>query len=622
MNEKLISRLVLGALVGLAATGAYAGQIQSSSVSIAREVITADTQAVNTPSVSYRFAGDVDARLQTQTFQVQFTLGNGAEWATAGADNAIVVTDGVSGLPSEISNAANSGNLPVYSIVAKNLSTDKKTLWVTIRVAQASNALIRQPIVTIGGQAYITVDNAGGHPGASTPAAAPTKPTVVKLKQVVGTVGECDTAVKTLPVSFKHYVALSNPSDIADDVTATPDEHTRGGATNSTTLITFPTNILIAVNKSIGDNKIDVATSGVSFATSNPGGTFVATDVNGNGSAYRSSTLANLGNVRATQNAQGYDSNLADNYLLSDAGVTSVAAAGVATSSTVAGEVEVKQVDVKVSASQGFVEGGSLFLSAVADCSAALASTTVAISSTNAAGPITLTIPTATIANAFDATGASPVHVCYQVPSGASAKLIPASSFYVDAATWVKAPAGTVDTNEQDNFCKGPLYPLSGSIKIDVRNYAAKGRTDGWMSVIRLINNSETRIASVYGQYIHADGKYGKWGKLADLAPRAVLNMTPDQVDAKLTSAPAHATVANNATAAVPATGDAPRLRITTETGDTLRVQNYLYNPASENFIEASSSQGVDFSGSNSRAPASEGQYQDQDAQKGLNGGN
>src|SRR5574343_7576 len=74
MKEKLISRLVMGALVGLAATGAYAGQIQSSSTSIAREVITTDAQAVTSPRVSYRFAGDVDARSQDQTFQVQFTL--------------------------------------------------------------------------------------------------------------------------------------------------------------------------------------------------------------------------------------------------------------------------------------------------------------------------------------------------------------------------------------------------------------------------------------------------------------------------------------------------------------------------------------------------------------------
>jgi hypothetical protein len=185
-----------------------------------------------------------------------------------------------------------------------------------------------------------------------------------------------------------------------------------------------------------------------------------------------------------------------------------------------------------------------------------------------------------------------------------------------------KAAAGA-GLNEQNNFCKGNLFALSGSVKIDVRNYASAGRSDKWVSVLRVVNPSETRTVDVFGQYIFPDGTYGRWGKLGTLAPRAAVNWDAQTVDAALTNAPAHVSnSALNNTGALPAAGTAPRLRITSPNADTLRVQNYLYNPDSKNFIEASSTQGVDFAGNTDRAPVGEGQYQDQDAHKGLNGGN
>ncbi|QDQ27250.1 hypothetical protein FNU76_13250 [Chitinimonas arctica] len=594
MNQKLISRLVMGALVGLAATGSYAGQIQSSSVSIAREVITTDTQAVTSPTVAYRFSGDVDARLQNQTFQIQFALPAGATWNTAGVAASIVVADGQTG--TSVAQGLTHGLYTVDTLAIDAGSPN--VLYATITVHSDGSGLaaglIKQPIISIS-SSTVPANN----------------PTIKGLFTVVKAIEECDVQVKTLPISFKHYVALSAPASLASDTTATPDEHNRSGSTNATTLITFPTNILVKVTKSSGNAKLNVASGNTLFAGTT-------------GTSFISTTLANLGNVSLVQNASGYDSNLLDPYILADAsapaGLKGIATAihGTGSAVTVAGDVEVERVTVKVSASQGLSVGGSLFLATDALCAAPVAGSAVAITAGNAAGPITLTVPTAGVNAAFGVTGAGPVHVCYGVSGTA---LIPGSNFAVDAATVVKAAAGT-DLNEQNNFCKGPLYALSGSIKIDVRNYANSTRTDGWMSIVRLINTSETRTATVFGQYIHADGMYGKWGKVATLAPRAVLNMTPAEVDTLLTNAPAHATAALNATTAVGTAGSAPRLRLTTEDGDTLRVQNYLYNPDSKNFIEASSSQGVDFTGSTDRAPANEGQYQEQDAQKGLNGGN
>ena len=603
MKQKLISHLVVGALAAIAASSSFAGQIQSSSVSIAREVITTNTQTVTSPSVSYRFFGDVDARLQSQTFQVQFILDKGATWATpgtalptdvAGLLSNIKITDGVGGQVVPQAPGVASATHTNYTVDTLALGTTvyaNDTLYATITVNQsASLGLIKQPIISISGHTTLPVNN----------------PTINNLKQIVQDITECDTAVKTLPVAFKHFVALSAPGSLATESNATKDEHNRPSSQNETTLVTFPTNLKVNVATSTGTAKIDVSTGSTRFSAGMAGTSFVST------------TLTNLGNVYLTQNASGYDTNLAAKYLLTgNRALSGLTQAATATLNN--GNVEVKQVDVAVAATQGFQDGGSLFLSTAANCGAPIAGVgTVAITAANAAGPITLTVPTASVSAAFGNDGLSPVHVCYQA---AGANVIPNSSFSVTAATLVKSDAGA-GFNEQNNYCKGALYPLSGSIKIDVRNYSANGRTDGWQSVIRLINPSETRTVDVYGQFIHADGKYGKWGKLATLAPRAVLNMGPAAVSAALTNAPAHATTANNATADLGTSGDAPRLRITSSNSDTLRVQNYLYNPASQNFIEASSSQGVDFTGTTDRAPLNEGQYTEQDAQKGLNGGN
>lgn len=582
MKEKLISRLVMGALVGLAATGAHAGQIQSSSVSIAREVVDNNDQLVTSPRVAYRFSGDVDARSQNQTFQVQFALQQGALWDNAGVAAHVVMTDGVTG--TALVQGTGAGE---YSIDKLDLSADKKILYATITLHQGAAALAKQPLISVASSS------------------AANNPEVKNLFDVVQKIEECDVSVKTLRVNVKHFVALSDPGALATEATATPDEHLRAGSTNETTLITFPTNIAVVVTKADGNAKLDVAQGNTRFAGTT-------------GSSYISNVLANLGTVSLKQNASAYDADLTNAHVLTG----NPAGGGIdekATATLNNGNVEAKEITVKVSASQGFVKGGSLFLSSAANCGAAIAGTTVAVTDTNKAGPITLKIDSAVNQLAMGNSGTGPVHVCYGVAGVTDP--IPGSSFYVDAATLVKADAGG-DFNEQNNFCKGGLYSLTGSIKIDVRNYAANAREDGWLSIVRLINNSEVRTVDVFGQYIHADGQYGKWGKLATLKPRAVLNMLPADVAGKLTTAPAHPTSDLNATADVPKTGDAPRLRITSENGDTLRVQNYLYNPATGNFIEASSSQGVDFTGTTDRAPTAEGQYTEQDAQKGINGGN
>lgn len=625
MKQTLLSRLILAGLAGAAMSAAQAGQIQASSVAIAREVITTDTQTVLSPTISYRFTGDVDARGQAQTFQVQFTLAAG-EFAAlpASPERAIKVTNGITNAVIDQGPAV--AGTATYTVGTVALSADKKTLFATITVAQdAAAGLVQQPIITMNS----TTNTIAGVAAVNVTA---NRASITKLFAVTGDIvadfngsGVC-SANKTLAVSVAHYTALTAPAALATVLNATADEHTRGGATNTATLVVFPTNITIGV-----------AASGNS-AYLTPGGNTTFSD-NGanplsNTRSYVSASLVNLGSVKLTQNALGYDSNLTNQYVI--AGVAGGAFAtgldAVATAANNVGDVETKQIDVKVSASNGFVPGGSLFISAPAAgfavgaaCGAPLASSVTAITALNAGLPsITVSVTAAADVNAAfgAATATNPAFVCYQTPGGVT---IPSSSFTA-VATLVKAAAGA-NLNEQNNVCNGPQYSLGGGLKIDVRNYASGAETSGYQSVLRFINNSDTSAADVWAQFVHQDGKLGNWAKIADLPVRGVVNMTAKQIDAKLAAGSAAtaaiggaAPVAQAATAT--SSDTAPRLRITSTTGRSLRVQNYLFNAATGQILEGSGQQGVDFEGVASRAPASEGQYQDQDANSGLNLGN
>lgn len=601
MKEKLISRLIIGALAGVAAMGAQAGQIQSSSVSIAREVIVENTQPVTAPATSYRFAGDINAISQTQTFQVQLTLQGGAKWNDAALPtaNAFQIRDGIANtLWTQNATVGNETyQIPTGGI---GLSTDKTTLFVTFVVDQSNTkTLLKQPLITFNA------------------ATGTTRGTIVNLKTVVESIGECNVDVKKLVVKFSHFNGLSSPTALATTANASEDESARTDATNSGTLITFPTNILVKVGASLGDAKVDVANGATVFkGTVN---TPTATS-----SSFVTTKLVNLGYVGFTQNALGYDTDLVNPYLLTAAGANNIID-GV----TNVGVVNAKKLVVDVTADQGFTLGSEVYLSGTASCAAALAGTgKVTVTSANV-GKISLEDTLAGIIAAADATGSlvydadgritkGGVFVCYDV-TNATAQI--ANSTFSAAAKLVKSSALAADNGEQDNYCKGNLYGLGGSVKIDVRNYF-NSKDSTWASQIRLINPDESRTVDVYGQLIQKDGKYGPYGKLATLAPREAKNMLATEIDAKLITAATHATANGDATVQA-SEGHGARLRITSPNAQTLRVQNYLYNKNDPSkFLEASGSQAVDFAGSADRAPTGEGQFQSQDAWVGLNGNN
>lgn len=618
MKKTLVSRLVVGALAALAAGGVMAGQIQSSSTPIAREVITADDQNIVSPQIAYRFFGDVSAVAQEQIFQVQFTLSAG-KWVAVPGDHAFAITDGTDGQVQDQTSAAPTTKA-AYQIIGKGLANDNTTLWVTFSITKSPTATIRQPIISVN-----TTDNTiAGAP--LTPVAADRNDidhlySVVGdiVKDYEGTAGAMDNNFgakcvdnKEIKVDVKHFVALSSPGQMAvAGSNGTEDEHTRAGSTNSGTLFTFPTNVKVNVRAATGGVRLSPGGS-TNFQLRTPG------------EAYVSPTLANMGNITLAQNAQGHDADLATKYLLNDpsapAGVK-----GLVTAAVNNGPLEVKHLVAKVYASDGFVPGGKVFLSSQVNCSDNGGET--AITAANAAGPISVALNTASVNPFFGAAGTAPVYVCYEVPGTAA---IPSSNFWVRAQLDKADPGPNV--YEQDNVCNGPLFGLGGGLKIDVRNYApaAGVAASGWMSVIRLINNSDSAAADVWGQIIHQDGRVGKWGKIAQLPVRGVANLTSEQLEAKLTNAPAAPGADATNDDSVAGLRDvevsaAPRLRITSTTAKSLRVQNYVVNNATGEMFEASNSQGVDFEGRDDRASLatpddiSGQQFISQDANSGLN---
>ena len=79
----------IASVLAVAAGSANAGQIDSSSATLATEVIYSNAQVVRAPSKSYSFAGDIDARTNEQRLQLQWKLsGTALQWALgqAGGD--------------------------------------------------------------------------------------------------------------------------------------------------------------------------------------------------------------------------------------------------------------------------------------------------------------------------------------------------------------------------------------------------------------------------------------------------------------------------------------------------------------------------------------------------------
>ena len=579
----------IASVLAVAAGTANAGNFQTNSTSVAREVIVGDAQAIVSPQVSYSFTGPVRNPAQATYFQIQLKLSDG-EWVPA---------PGV-GFPNNAT-LATGGNVALVDLTGNTIATawgvlldanDPKTLYATFQIPAGvgvNNARV----------VWNAASNGALGGAAVTPAAANLLK-IRKLKTLVGTIAECDQDIKQLTGSVKQFPNITDPTYLATDADVSPaSEHVAPGNQNSGPILSFPVNLKLS------------STAAVTPAQNyNAGATKFDTTV---GTVTGTGLTANIGTVTYTKPANGYDTNLANVY-------GSVAATTPAAAISAAGIPELK--DYSVTLTGNFASTAKFWLSAAACADAGYATGTAPVN-----GVVTVKDATAT-----NLAVGSALNLCYGVDGASS---IPSTG--IDAKLVLnKAPDGAGDVavrfEEQPNSCKGSFAVGSG-IQIDVRNYASYATfgADGAATSLRIINNSETATADLFAQMIYADGRYGAWGSIGSLAPRQTLNISNKELEAKLVNAPAAANPfgGNAQSVYTRADGNAviantqgkfgDRVRIVSTTGTTIRVQSYMVVGSS--VIDTSNAQGVDFESLKAgRVPTGQNDAQpiSQDAIRGL----
>ncbi|NMM77917.1 hypothetical protein B2J88_36295 [Rhodococcus sp. SRB_17] len=609
----------IASVLAVAAGSANAGQIDSSSATLATEVIYSNAQVVRAPSKSYSFAGDVDARTNEQRLQMQYTLAKGTWAVGAGqlftAVNTAVDVSAAALLKVVYLDGANANQvaLPAGSIVSAFLTADAKTVVFNVTVPVGATNLMKTPIFTINSLGVLGTSNVG----------------VSNLFDVAGATA-CVAPDAALNISFKHFSNHTGGVNVLTE--ASPDsEHLRAGSTNEARLLNFTQNLKFDFTPSAKPgqtdaNFVNMRLAGTNWVGQNQVGVTPAAAIVPPAAAVAPASQYYMGFVKLTQRGTGLDTDYAhvygdsvtpfkpaDPFIAADFSPVTTAAANV-------GAVEYTKFAVTLTLPAAW-PAGTVILPvdkagvALADVTATLnpARTQVTIAATSADGATALANGAYVFAK-FD---------------GLSA--IPQTSSVVAEAAITKAPAGAAFFAEQNNVCAGSFTGIGGGIKIDVRNYAAYATfgASGPATTVRIINNSETNAADVYGQMIYADGTYGAWGKLADLKPREVVNMANKDVEAKLTNAAAATNPfgagavgyeAKGGTAVVGGSkaGISDRLRIVSNTGSTLRVQSYMV--VGSTVIDTSNAQGVDFENTRDAVPAgmNDAQPISQDAINGL----
>ncbi len=614
----------IASVLAVAAGSANAGQIDSSSATLATEVIYSNAQVVRAPSKSYSFAGDIDARTNEQRLQLQYTLAKGT-WATGATGQVFTAVNtpvnGAALLQAAYLDAANANKvaLPGASTVSAFLTADAKTLVFNITIpagAGAADFLLKTPIFTINASGVLGTNNVG----------------VSNLFTVAGATA-CVAPDAALDINFKHFTNHTGGTNVLS--LASPDsEHLRSGSTNDARLLNFTQNLKFDFTPSSKAGQTDAATLnktllGSNWTGQNQVGIVPAVAIVPPGLVVGATSQYYMGFVKLSQRGTGLDTNYATVYGKTAAPTAPASFVATdftkpATAAANVGAIEFAKYSVTLNLPAAWPTGTAIVVTngaaaaALSGVTATLnaARTQVVIDATNAAGALAL---------------ANGAYVFAQF-NGSSA--IPQTSSVVAEAAIVKAPAApTTQFAEQNNVCAGTFTGIGGGIKIDVRNYAAYAtfRATGPATTMRIINNSETTTADVYGQIIYADGTYGAWGKLGELKPREVVSMSNKEVEAKLinaaaasnpfgTAAVGYATTGGAAVVAGPksGTGTGDRLRIVSNTGSTLRVQSYIVQGAM--VLDTSNAQGVDFENSGDRVPvnAIDAQPVSQDAINGL----
>ncbi|MDM0033341.1 hypothetical protein QTI33_14495 [Variovorax sp. J22P271] len=603
------------AAAGLALTGGYAsaGNFQTNSTVIAQEVVISDAQQIVSPQVSYSFANPVRNPTNDTYFQIQLKLDQGIWQVPSHSGFPSATIDDTPVSPGNVGNVAlvNAAGLVIANAWAVKI--DDKTIKATFLVPKGPGENNARVVFNANGvQALSLVQPANP---ATDVAYDGNRIKISGLKTVVGDLVDCTSDIKKIVGTITQYPDITDPAFTATTANSSSSSEDKApNAVNSGPVASFPVNLKVS-----GEASSPIAVQNYS----QQGKTFQYQSAVGTPQVTASGKTVQLGTVRFDQQAQGYDSDLLNIY-----GNSTPTGTFVTTATTNTGGVELTNFQTLITGE--FAADAKLWL-----VPAGAANAPTACADTGYAGGVSPVAGSATVGYTNPAGINKGINyaVCYGVGGAA---VIPTSAFNARLVL-NKAPDGLSSTaavrfQEQNNACRAQ-FNVGGGIRIDVRNYAsyAKFGNSGTSSTLRIINNSETATADLYAQMIYADGKYGAWGKLPDLAPRAAVNYSNRELESFMTNAaaasnPFGANATNYSSSggakvdSHTAAGVGDRVRIVSTTGSTLRVQSYISSGSV--MIDTSGAQGVDFEGLaaplNGRAPTTDAQPNSQDAINGL----
>ncbi|TDP71419.1 hypothetical protein [Roseateles toxinivorans] len=538
MKQKLLSALLMSAFAGVATT-ASAGVIQASYKNYAAEVFGSNAVVLTAPTISYALATPLSGTaLNPNQFNISWTLSDG-EWAAAPAVGFI-----------QLVRPDNSLSLNPDSVT---LSTDKKTLTAAFTVA-ANYTTSSQIVLGSGGAVQITkIGDKLGAPAANSCGNDEASVSVtVKLANAAGSEFESNFALA--PLKNTESIARSAMALSLTALSSAKFPRTTGGS----------------LAADIESARVDVLNPSLGTKFTNDGDITAA-----------STTTINLGALVIADKSTLFDLGGSAAYSVTDANW------GVAANVTT-GRVEASNLTFKVTGKFGADGTVDVKANTVVNGHYVVGATVNPTVTFNAdRTEATITIANAGVQAATLSGGKRILHIEYTVPG---TKIVPVAQFKIASGTLNKDSNALEVAN---SVCPGDIYTLvANGVQLDVRNYIpaiVEAPSGGWKNVIRIINTDENQTSvDVIGQAILRDGTLGASGIIAAaMKPREVRYLSAASIDAVLNAA---ATATAKTFGADDIAANA-RLRISAASA-SIRVQNYHFNPATGNYLEASSAQG------------------------------
>lgn len=641
--KKLQVAVAIAAL--FAATGSMAASISQSGVTVAREVIANNTQVLRAPTVTFNYVGALSTNANSsQDFSITLQLsspdvGGAPRWNGAALPNhesiEVKFNNGAAAqVPVLASGTTPAATVAIESlgIVAEGNDTLRYRFRLVNNTASAANLNNVQVSFNVTTAAFGAATVSGIDLAAQPAPGGIVYGTVLNLATVAGTVDAdgapegtgakadvCSDGDRKVAVTARNFTG-SGDGVIGESGTA--------GVTNNGYIL-FSQALNVMVGKGVAPNR------STSPALENKS---LSTDLAGFGTA----TSMALGFIKFRNlDVDAWDTDIAGSYykLRTGAPAGDLSSFGVLRTD---GAVDTNNLQVSLFSTSGFAANSTFVLANNPMCVGAGAGNLISsagasvLSNGNLDAALTFThaqlvsvitggvagsLSTTTGNNLANGVGApitgytattDRVYLCY-VNTGAD--VIPQSTFQAIAKLTKETGA-----NEQTNqSCRKPMAGLGGGVKIDVRNFYPYTSDDQeWISVLRVINNSETTDADLTGQYIRADGKYGRYGSLGTLPARGAVYFSSKEIDTLLNTNSntngADNTGGGGTTAAAGKVAPNTRVRVSSNAASTLRVQNYMFNTRTLQLVEVSASQGADFV----NVEASDRDHIDQDAQTGI----